>query len=134
MTVIEEVRRDRGRFARVLKKHPGIKKKIVEDLYPDNAHFIYELLQNAEDKGATAVSFTLTKARLVFEHNGRAFDRRDIEKITDFGDGARPEEEERIGRFGVGFKAVFAYCEILHLGLPVTGFRSAIRTADTPKI
>jgi hypothetical protein len=28
--------------------------------YPDNAHFIYELLQNAEDPEATEVQFTWT--------------------------------------------------------------------------
>jgi hypothetical protein len=121
MTIIEEVRREREDLARVLKKHTGIR-KIVEDLYPDSAHFIYELLQNAEDKGATAVSFTLTKTGLVFEHDGRAFDRRDIEKITDIGEGARAEDEERIGRFGVGFKAVFAYCENPRIWSPTFSF------------
>jgi hypothetical protein len=38
MNIIEEVRSDREDLARVLKKHLGIR-KIVEDLYPDNAHF-----------------------------------------------------------------------------------------------
>lgn len=28
---------------------------IFEDFYPDRAHFVYELLQNAEDAGATEV-------------------------------------------------------------------------------
>jgi hypothetical protein len=121
MTIIEEVHREREDLARVLKKHTGIR-KIVEDLYPDSAHFIYELLQNAEDKGATTVSFTLTRTSLVFEHNGRAFDRRDIEKITDIGEGARAEDEERIGRFGVGFKAVFAYCENPRIWSPTFSF------------
>ena len=50
MNIIEDCRRDREDLARVLKKHTGIR-KIVEDLYPDSAHFIYELLQNAEDAG-----------------------------------------------------------------------------------
>ena len=58
MNVLEEVRREREDLARVLKKHAGIR-KIVEDLYPDSAHFIYELLQNAEDAGATEANFTL---------------------------------------------------------------------------
>ena len=58
MSVIEEVRSDREDLARVLKKHAGIR-KLVEELYPDSAHFIYELLQNAEDTGATEARFTL---------------------------------------------------------------------------
>jgi len=51
MNVIEEVRREREELARVLKRHRGIR-RVVEDLYPDSAHFIYELLQNA---GATLI-------------------------------------------------------------------------------
>ena len=52
MSVIERVRADREDLARVLTKYAGIR-RIVEDLYPDTAHFIYELLQNAEDTGAS---------------------------------------------------------------------------------
>ncbi len=39
MSVIEEIRRDREDLARVLKKHTGIR-RLVEDMYPDTAHFI----------------------------------------------------------------------------------------------
>lgn len=85
--------------------------KIVEEVYPDNAHFIYELLQNAEDTGATEAHFTLSADRLAFEHNGRPFEIKDIEGITDIGEGTKAADDEKIGRFGVGFKAVFAVSE-----------------------
>ena len=114
MNVIEEVRREREDLARVLKKHAGIR-KIVEDLYPDSAHFIYELLQNAEDTGATEAQFTLSKTGLVFEHNGRPFEPKDIYAITDIGEGTKANNDDKIGRFGVGFKAVFAYSESPHI-------------------
>ena len=114
MSVIEEVRCEREELARVLKKHPGIR-KIVEDLYPDSAHFIYELLQNAEDTGATNAQFTLSKYGLVFEHNGRPFESKDIYAITDVGEGSKANDDDKIGRFGVGFKAVFAYSESPHI-------------------
>ena len=107
MTIIAEVRKDREDLARVLKKHTGIR-RIVEDLYPDSAHFIYELLQNAEDVDATEVSFTLSRESLIFEHNGRPFDEKDIYAITDIGDGTKSDDVDRIGKFGIGFKAVFA--------------------------
>jgi len=45
-------------------------KQLLTDLYPDNAHFIYELLQNAEDPHATVVRFTLSDSDVEFEHNG----------------------------------------------------------------
>lgn len=122
MSVIDEVRREREDLARVLKKHTGIR-KIVEDLYPDSAHFIYELLQNAEDTGATEAQFTLSKTDLVFEHNGRPFEPRDIYAITDIGEGTKANDDDKIGRFGVGFKAVFAYSETPHIWSPTFAFK-----------
>lgn len=47
----------------------GVKKSVVEK-YSDQAHFIYELLQNADDALATTASFVLFKDKLVFTHNG----------------------------------------------------------------
>ena len=120
--VIDEVRRDREDLARVLKKHTGIR-KIVEDLYPDSAHFIYELLQNAEDTGATEANFILSDSSLVFEHNGRPFEKKDIYGITDIGEGTKAKDEDKIGRFGVGFKAVFAYSETPHIWSQTFSFK-----------
>lgn len=114
MNIVDEVRKEREDLARVLKKHAGIR-KIVEDLYPDSAHFIYELLQNAEDTGATEAKFHLSNDNLVFEHNGRPFDPKDIFAITDIGEGTKAGDDDKIGRFGVGFKAVFAYSETPHI-------------------
>ncbi|QGW28902.1 hypothetical protein [Phnomibacter ginsenosidimutans] len=42
----------------------------VIEKYSDQAHFIYELLQNANDAKATKSSFQLTKDGLYFKHNG----------------------------------------------------------------
>jgi hypothetical protein len=121
MSFLDDVRADREPLASVLKKHRGIR-KIVEDLYPDRAHFIYELLQNAEDKGATKASFALTKSAVRFEHDGQPFSESDIWGITDIGEGTKLGEEDKIGRFGVGFKAVFAYCEAPKIWSPTFSF------------
>ena len=61
MSFLDEVRVKRQKLADVLfdEDYSGIR-GIVEELYPDRAHFIYELLQNAEDAGATEASFELT--------------------------------------------------------------------------
>lgn len=82
---------------------------IFEDFYPDRAHFVYELLQNAEDAGATEVSFTLTPDRLVCEHDGRVFTLEDVKSITGLHDSTKAQAEDKIGKFGVGFKSVFVY-------------------------
>lgn len=122
MSVIDDVRAEREDLARVLEKHSGIR-KIVEDLYPDSAHFIYELLQNAEDRGATEVKFLLASDRLIFEHNGEPFRPQDISAITDIGEGTKAHDDDKIGRFGVGFKAVFAYSETPHIWSPTFSFK-----------
>jgi len=85
---------------------------IFEDFYPDHAHFVYELLQNAEDAGATSVSFTLTADRLVCEHNGsRVFNEDDVTSITGIHNSTKTGAQDRIGKFGVGFKSVFVYTQ-----------------------
>lgn len=88
--------------------HDGIFNLLTE-LYPDNAHFLYELLQNAEDTGATEVKFTLNNNELIYSHNGRDFSIADIHGITSIGQGTKANDINKIGKFGVGFKAVFAY-------------------------
>lgn len=119
--VINRVREERVDLAKVLKKHTGIR-RIVEELYPDSVHFIFELLQNAEDTGATEVGFELRSDCLSFEHNGRPFSEADILGITDVGEGTKFDDVDTIGRFGVGFKAVFAYTESPRIWSPTYSF------------
>jgi len=84
--------------------------KTLSSLYPDNAHFVFELLQNAEDAKATKVRFELSDESLTFKHNGsKDFNKKDIESITNVGNSTKTEELNTIGKFGVGFKSVFAY-------------------------
>ncbi len=83
---------------------------LLSDLYPDDAHFIFELLQNAEDALASKVRFHLVDDLLVFSHNGsRLFNNDDVDGITGIGISDKKEDVTQIGKFGVGFKSVFAY-------------------------
>src|SRR6185312_12259647 len=85
---------------------------IFEDFYPDRAHFVYELLQNAEDAGATQVTFTLKQDRLVCEHDGRrSFTEADVTAITGIHSSTKEKAQDQIGKFGVGFKSVFVYTQ-----------------------
>lgn len=101
----------------------------VIDKYSDSAHFIYELLQNADDAGATEVKMELLANKFIFTHNGRRRftisnpateeeDKKigklgDINSICSIGFSSKNFESEikenKIGKFGVGFKAVFQY-------------------------
>src|SRR6476660_9605353 len=64
----------------------GIERLVTDELYPDQSHFIYELLQNAEDAGATRIRFELNAEVLTVTHNGnRLFSRDDVTGITSIG-------------------------------------------------
>lgn len=78
-------------------------------LYSDRTHFILELLQNAEDAGATSVRFVLCMDRLEVRHNGRLFNTEDVRGICSVGKSVKGADLTQIGKFGVGFKSVYAY-------------------------
>lgn len=78
-------------------------------LYTDRTHFLFELLQNAEDAGATKICFNLFDDRLEVVHNGRDFNEQDVRGVCGVGEGTKAEDFMKIGKFGVGFKSVYAY-------------------------
>jgi hypothetical protein len=109
-TWFEELSRNRREWVNATRRNnfeAGIRGSTV-DKYADPAHFLYELLQNAEDQEATWVRFVLEPDRLVFTHGGKPFCRRDVELITGIGNSDKPFQANKIGRFGLGFKSVFA--------------------------
>ena len=105
----EQLQQDRREWLASTRKNKferGIFASVV-DKYPDPVHFVYELLQNAEDQGASCVKFRLESRRLVFEHDGDPFTPQDVENITGIGNTQKVEQANKIGRFGLGFKSVF---------------------------
>ena len=84
---------------------------VLTEIYPDEAHFVYELLQNAEDAEASKATFFLNQTGLIFQHNGKKkFTFENIDAITSVNNSTKVNEVNKIGKFGVGFKSVFAYC------------------------
>ena len=92
-------------------------RSFAEDIYADRTHFIFELLQNAEDallrrngsaQGPRSVSFRLSETGLRFSHYGKPFDESDVRGICEIGESTKADDLTTIGRFGVGFKAVYA--------------------------
>ena len=122
----DELRKDRLDTAEIFKK-PSVEnvKSSIVDKYSDQAHFVYELLQNADDTGATRADFQLYNDKLIFKHNGaRHFSISDpntekedtargtlgdLNAITSVANSNKTSNS--IGKFGVGFKAVFQYTE-----------------------
>ena len=136
--IFNRLREDREESAMVLEKTSmkGVKKSVT-GMYPEQAHFIYELIQNADDVKATKVRFILTHNELLFTHNGSihfsisnpAKEEEDMENgklghvnsITSIGGTTKIESE--IGKFGIGFKSVFLYTNTPHIYDPPFMFK-----------
>lgn len=84
---------------------------ILAGLYNAPSHFIYEMLQNAEDEEAKEVRFELYEDRLDIYHNGKPFNFEDIKGVTGIGISTKKGDPDAIGKFGIGFKSVFAITE-----------------------
>ncbi|MGE4054614.1 MAG: DEAD/DEAH box helicase [Vicinamibacterales bacterium] len=138
---------DRTENANTLEKPSmrGVQRSVV-DKYSDQAHFVYELLQNADDVKATSASFVLKHNGLVFSHNGTtrfslsnpATEELDshagtlghVNAITSIANSNKTSAS--IGKFGVGFKAVFQYTRTPHIYDP--GFRFKIERFIVPRV
>lgn len=125
--LFEELIKDREESSRAIKKKSmrGVEETVVQK-YSEKAHFIHELLQNADDCNATEVHFELGKNGLRFWHNGNVQfsiisptlendenykgPNGHINAIVAIGNSSKGSSTEyKIGKFGVGFKAVFQY-------------------------
>lgn len=91
--------------------------RIIINQYSDRTHFIYEILQNAEDASARHIHFLLHENALEIRHDGRPFDENDIEGVCGIANGTK-EDGTRIGHFGIGFKSVYCYTDLpqIHSG------------------
>ena len=84
---------------------------LLGQLYSERTHFIFELVQNAEDAGATELAFELFADRLELRHDGRPFTEADVRGVCGVGKSAKSGDGDltAIGKFGIGFKSVYAY-------------------------
>jgi len=90
---------------------------LLANRYDDRTHFIYELLQNAEDalakrtswSGFRSVRFSLEANTLRVTHFGKPFDEADVRGIC--GIDQSTKGLTAIGRFGIGFKSVYAFTD-----------------------
>jgi hypothetical protein len=90
---------------------------LLANRYDDRTHFIFELLQNAEDalarrvgwQGSRSVRFHLNESVLRVSHHGRPFDEPDVRGICGIAESTK--DLTAIGRFGIGFKSVYAFTD-----------------------
>lgn len=89
--------------------------------YSNRTHFIFELLQNAEDalrwrgdrdrKFLRTVRFDLFPDRLEVRHFGIPFRQEHVRAICGIKRGTKESGLNTIGEFGIGFKSVYAYTQ-----------------------
>ncbi|MHA7627404.1 sacsin N-terminal ATP-binding-like domain-containing protein [Corallococcus sp. M7] len=90
---------------------------LLVDRYDDRTHFIFELLQNAEDalgrrgdrQGPRKVIFELTPTSLTLSHFGMPFDEADVRGVCGIAESTK--DRFSIGRFGIGFKSVYTFTD-----------------------
>ncbi|MYF19580.1 MAG: hypothetical protein F4218_02820 [Synechococcus sp. SB0677_bin_5] len=82
-------------------------------------HVLSELLQNADDAGATEASVWIENETFIFEHNGRDFSKEDFASLCRFSY-SNKRALHTIGFRGIGFKSTFS------LGNPVKLFTPSL--------
>lgn len=134
--IADDHREDYGR------KVGKLGKQLLSNLYDDRTHFVYELLQNAEDAlgqipypQSRRVTFELHSDGLAFSHFGKPFDEADIRSVCAIVESTKPESAGSIGRFGIGFKSVYAYTDApeIHSGQESFVIRDYVFPAATCK-
>ena len=89
---------------------------LLADRYDDRTHFIFELLQNAEDALARRAGrkgrgrhIRAVRRGLRVSHFGKPFDDRDVRGICGIAESTK--DLTAIGRFGIGFKSVYTFTD-----------------------
>ena len=112
---IKVIFNETGYTLRDAKNTSNALKKIAGDLYTETERFIFELLQNADDipneRKEVDVKFKLLSENLLFLHNGRPFNKEDVNSIASIGDSTKRKDAEKTGYKGIGFKSVFTDAE-----------------------
>ena len=84
-------------------------RRIYKRLYSDKTHFVYELIQNADDSGSSYLKLLLGENGLLIWNDGRQFEEPDVRRICSLG--SSDKDLTHIGTFGIGFKAVYNYTD-----------------------
>lgn len=91
-------------------------KRLSEELYDKESHFVLELIQNADDNKypdgtQPSLSFKIEPARIVVSNNEVGFAKDNVEALCQIGESTKVKENIKgagyIGEKGIGFKSIF---------------------------
>lgn len=91
----------------------GLSNEVSEGIYAEDNHFIYELIQNAEDTESVEkvhrLEFVLEENGLVIINNESGFTEEQVNAICAFKKSTKSKNKDKgfIGEKGIGFKSVF---------------------------
>jgi hypothetical protein len=121
--LINEIRDDYSREKnrpRLLEGYANSIKTLAKDLYSKKTHFIFELIQNAEDNDyADGITPTLRfrvneieiegkrQIALIVENNETGFQKEHVDAICNVAQSTKSKSQGYIGEKGIGFKSVF---------------------------
>lgn len=103
--------------------------KHIVEMYADGPGILFELVQNADDAGASEVSFLLDKTQYgtssllspemaqwqgpaLYCFNSSIFSSHDLHAISRIGQDSKLEKPFAIGRFGLGFNCVYHFTDV----------------------
>ena len=102
--------------------------ELFSRMYVQKERFLEEILQNTEDAYRLAknladvpyIRFSIFSDRLEIMHHGKAFDEEDLVSVTSFANTTKKRKggKDLIGKFGIGFKSVYAISDFpeIHSG------------------
>ena len=104
---------------------------LSQELYSKNAHFVLELIQNADDNSygpdvTPAIEFAVTGSGLSVWNNETGFEERHVRALCSVGKSTKESALGYIGEKGIGFKSVFKVCAApeIHSGGYHFGFKA----------
>ena len=113
-------------------KNPPINYRSIFTPYSDKTHFVYELVQNADDNRSQCVGLQLCKNGLLVWNDGYQFSEEDVRSICSIG--FSNKDLTQIGTFGMGFKAVYTYTDIPEVYSGDERFRLPIKNPTIPEV
>ena len=126
---IQQIRNDFQASKRVKDSLNNSVQTLAADLYNKHTHFIFELIQNAEDNSydepSPSLSFRLTKidptgsegadGALIIQNNETGFCHENVNALCAVGKTTKQKAQGYIGEKGIGFKSVFRVTENPHI-------------------